>query len=79
MELIKQQQANLVGVIIALDRQEKGTGNLSAIQQVSQDYNVKVFSIVTVSDVLEYLKEKGGYDQVVQDMIAYRDSYGVLG
>ena len=59
MTLIEQQQASLSGVLIALDRQERGKGELSAIQEVERDFNTQVISIVSLADVVSYLGEKG--------------------
>ena len=58
MEIIKAHNAQLSGVLIALDRQEKGQGELSAIQEVERDFGTKVISIVTLKDVVTFLKEK---------------------
>lgn len=77
MALIKQHKATPVGVAIALDRQEKGTGELSAIQQVEQDFGMTVINIITLSDLVEYLEEKGSYDEELNAVAAYRAQYGV--
>lgn len=77
MTLIEQNQASLAGVLIALDRQERGKGELSAIQEVERDYNTKVVSIVTLSDVVSYLKEQGGNDNRIATINAYREQYGI--
>ncbi|MBL4942556.1 MAG: orotate phosphoribosyltransferase [Colwellia sp.] len=58
MTIIKAHNAQLSGVLIALDRQEKGQGELSAIQEVERDFGTKVISIVTLKDVVTFLKEK---------------------
>ncbi|PCH94921.1 MAG: orotate phosphoribosyltransferase [Gammaproteobacteria bacterium] len=58
MEIIKAHDAQLSGVLIALDRQEKGQGELSAIQEVERDFGTKVISIVTLKDVVTFLEEK---------------------
>ena len=58
MEIIKNHNAELSGVLIALDRQEKGQGELSAIQEVERDFGTHVVSIVTLADVVTFLKEK---------------------
>jgi len=63
-------------VIISLDRQERGTGEVSAIQQVETDLGVPVASIVTLADLLEYLAEQQGYTQEQTAIQAYRDQYG---
>ena len=58
MEIIQAHGAELSGVLIALDRQEKGQAELSAIQEVERDFNTKVISIVTLADVISYLEEQ---------------------
>ena len=79
MQMINANNATLAGVLIALNRQEKGTGELSAIQEVERDYNTEVFSIVTLSDVKEYLLEKGNMQDSVDAINLYREQYGVVG
>jgi len=76
VDIIKNEKASLVGVLIALNRQEKGTGELSAIEQVELEYSIPVVSIVTLNDVVEYLKEIEGYDKAIEDIEAYRKQYG---
>ncbi len=77
MTLIAANNASLAGVLIALDRQEKGQGELSAIQEVERDFETHVVSIVTMSDVIAYLIEGGGYDNHIGAMKQYRDTYGI--
>lgn len=77
MELIAQHNANLAGVLIALDRQEKGQGELSAIQEVERDFGTKVVSIVTLGDVVEYLKTKPEFAEHLANVTAYREQYGI--
>lgn len=78
VEIIKQNNAELAGVLIALDRLEKGINtDKSAIQQVQEDYQIKVVCIVTLADILEYLIEKGGMEQLVESIKDYRKQFGV--
>ncbi|GFD89245.1 orotate phosphoribosyltransferase [Tenacibaculum sp. KUL152] len=77
MALIEQQQASLSGVLIALDRQERGNGELSAIQEVERDFNTQVISIVSLADVVAYLTEKGDHDAQISAINRYRESYGI--
>ncbi|MDC1346133.1 orotate phosphoribosyltransferase [Glaciecola sp.] len=77
MQLIAQHEANLSGVLIALDRQEKGQGELSAIQEVERDFGTKVISIVTLGDVVEYLQTKPEYAEHLVNVTAYREQYGI--
>jgi orotate phosphoribosyltransferase len=75
--IIATQRAELAGAIIALDRQEVGEGPVSAVQQVSADYGIPVISIVTLDDVLVYLREHGGYVEAEAAVQRYRGRYGV--
>ena len=77
MQLIAQHEANLAGVLIALDRQEKGQGELSAIQEVERDFGTKVISIVTLGDVVEYLQTKPEYAEHLVNVTAYSEQYGI--
>ncbi|MEG3765765.1 orotate phosphoribosyltransferase [Alteromonas sp. 14N.309.X.WAT.G.H12] len=77
MTLIAQNGATLAGVLIALDRQEKGNGELSAIQEVERDFNTQVVSIVSLADVITYLKEHGEYEKHLADIQRYRETYGI--
>ncbi|BBB31504.1 orotate phosphoribosyltransferase [Neptunomonas japonica] len=69
--------ATPAAVMIALNRMEKGKGELSAIQEVERDYNMQVISIVSLEDVVEYLQEVGGYESSVVAIQAYRTEYGI--
>lgn len=77
MNLIHAHQASLVGVMIALNRQEKGQGELSAIQEVERDYACQVFSIIDFSDLLEFLEQSPQYAEFLPKMRAYRQTYGI--
>ncbi len=77
MKLIKEAGATPAAVVIALDRQERGSGTLSAIQQVQQDYGMPVVSIITLADLIAYLQQQGGYDQQLAAMRRYHQQYGV--
>jgi orotate phosphoribosyltransferase len=77
MHIIAQHEANLAGVLIALDRQEKGNGDLSAIQEVERDFDTQVVSIVTLGDVVDYLMDKPEYEEHLANINAYRQQYGI--
>ena len=77
MEIIKDNGADLSGVLIALDRQEKGKGELSAIQEVERDFGTKVISIVTLGDLVNYLKQNPAYAEFLPKVEEYRASYGI--
>lgn len=77
MEIIKAHGAELSGVLIALDRQEKGQGELSAIQEVERDFGTSVISIVTLGDLINYLEEKGDMQESLSAIKQYREDYGI--
>ncbi|QTF06637.1 orotate phosphoribosyltransferase [Brenneria izadpanahii] len=77
MEIIAAHGAQLAGVMIALDRQEKGRADISAIQEVERDYQCKVISIITLRDLISYLAEKPELANHLAAVEAYRDRYGV--
>lgn len=77
MDIVEANGASLAGVLIALDRQEKGRGELSAIQEVERDYNAPVIAIVTLGDIIEYLSERPGNEDMLAKMREYRESYGI--
>ncbi|WP_218312081.1 orotate phosphoribosyltransferase [Alteromonas antoniana] len=77
MTLIEENDATLAGVLIALDRQERGQGELSAIQEVERDFSTQVVAIVSLADVVTYLTEQGGFDESIAAINAYRESYGI--
>ena len=77
MDIIQAHQAELSGVLIALDRQEKGKGELSAIQEVERDYGCKVLSIVTLGDLVTFLADKPEMQQHLENVTAYRENYGI--
>jgi orotate phosphoribosyltransferase len=76
MDIINANGATAKGVIVAVDRQEKGKGDQSAIQEVEQNFGISVLSIINLSHLVDYLKQ--GDDQVLIARIeAYREQYGV--
>ncbi len=77
MALIEQHNAKPAGVVIALNRQEKGNGDLSAIQEVERDYGVPVVSIITLNDLMSYLQDKANDEALLQRIADYRQRYGV--
>ncbi|GAA5133155.1 orotate phosphoribosyltransferase [Thalassotalea piscium] len=77
MEIIKANNAELSGVLIALDRQEKGKGELSAIQEVERDFGTKVISIVTLADLISYLETQPDMTESLASIKQYRVDYGI--
>ena len=77
MALVDASGASLAGVVVSLDRQERGTGALSAIQEVEQERGVAVHAIVTLDDIVEHLRGSGAPAERLDAMVAYRARYGV--
>ncbi|ANG64889.1 orotate phosphoribosyltransferase [Marinobacterium aestuarii] len=77
MQIISKAGATPAGVVIALNRMERGQGELSAIQEVERDYGMPVASIVTLNDVIAYLQEKGGMEPQIDAILNYRKEYGI--
>ncbi|WP_435236245.1 orotate phosphoribosyltransferase [Psychromonas sp. PT13] len=77
MDIIQAHHAELAGVLIALDRQEKGKAELSAIQEVERDYHANVISIVQLSDLVTYLESKPEMKVYLESVRNYREQYGI--
>jgi orotate phosphoribosyltransferase len=77
VEIIQAAEATLSGVVIALDRQERGRDQRSAIQEVEESLGITVTSIVSLAHLLEYLQNTPGQDENVAKITAYREQYGV--
>ena len=77
VEIIKGLNATPAGVVIALDRQERGQGERSAIQEVEGDYGMPVTAIVRLQQLIEYLEEKPESTESLARIRAYREQYGV--
>jgi orotate phosphoribosyltransferase len=77
MEIIQAQGATPAGVVIALDRQERGREDRSAIQEVEQTYGIPVAAIVKLEHLVSYLGEREGSEEALSNIKTYRKSYGV--
>jgi orotate phosphoribosyltransferase len=77
IELIRAAGATPCGVVIALDRMERGQGELSAVQEVKRDYGLPVISIAALDDLLGYLQGQAELVQNLHAVESYRDRYGV--
>jgi orotate phosphoribosyltransferase len=76
VDIIRAAGAEPAGVIIGLNRQERGRGELSAIQEVERDYGIPVLSIISLENILQYLANSGATEQLHQ-VQSYRAQYGV--
>ena len=77
VELIRSHGATPAGVVIALDRMERGQGTLSAVQEVQAQYGIPVFAIASLADLLAYLHGHPDMEQNLQAVARYREVYGV--
>jgi orotate phosphoribosyltransferase len=79
VEILVANGAELCGIAVAMDRQEKGTGEKSAIQEIEENYNVPVVSIITLQDIINYLGKVQSKDLAANlgAVEAYRETYGV--
>lgn len=76
VDIITQQGAETGGVVIALDRQERGKGDLSAIQEVERDFGIPVAAIVRLENLVEYLQADTANSEYLEKIQQYRDQYG---
>lgn len=77
MQIIQANEAQLSAVLIALNRQERGNGELSAIQEVERDYQCDVLSIIDFADLMAFIEIQPEYQQYLPAMRAYREQYGI--
>lgn len=77
MEIIAANGATLAGVLISLDRQERGRGDISAIQEVERDYKCKVTALITLADLIDYLQEKPEMADHLAAVRRYQQEYGI--
>ena len=77
MGIVEQAGAKAAGVVIGLDRKERGKTDKSAIQEVEEQFAIPVASIVDINDILRYLEKQPENQQLVAKIDAYRQQYGV--
>ncbi len=77
MSIIQSAGAVPAAVLIGLNRQERGQGDLSAIQEVEQSFNIPVVSIINLNHIIHYLEGQANQQDMVSKIKAYRSTYGV--
>ncbi|MDP3636685.1 MAG: phosphoribosyltransferase family protein, partial [Azonexus sp.] len=77
VELIRAAGATPAGVLIALDRQERGLGELSAVQEVQRDYGIPVIAVAGLADLMAYLEHHPEFATHRTAVASYRAQYGV--
>jgi orotate phosphoribosyltransferase len=77
-QIISGAGAEIAGLAISLDRQERGQDALSAVQELKQSLGIPVVSIVQLDDLIDILEESSEYEQYLEPVLAYRKQYGVI-
>jgi len=77
VEIIQAAGATVAGIVLALDRQEKGKGELSAVQEIEQHFGLPVTSIIKLADLIEHLKSSADSAATLDAVQRYRDQYGI--
>jgi orotate phosphoribosyltransferase len=77
-QLIAATGADIAGLAISLDRQERGQGALSAVQELKQSLGIPVVSIIQLADLIEILDESDSYGDYIEAVLSYRRKYGVI-
>ena len=77
-QVITSSGAEIAGLAISLDRQERGQGTLSAVQELKSSLGIPVICIVRLDDLIDILEESGDYAEHVEPVLAYRRKYGVV-
>jgi orotate phosphoribosyltransferase len=81
MTMMRKVFASPVGILVALDRQERGTGELSAIQEIEREFHIPVLSLITMTQIIDYLKlqQDGHLKEFLHPIREYRQRYGTYG
>jgi len=77
VDIIRAGGAEPAGVVIALDRMERGQGELSAVQEVGAEFNIPVVAVATLRDLIEHLADDADLAQHLAAVEAYRHAYGI--
>jgi len=77
VEIVAAAGAEVSAIVVAIDRQECGTGDQSAVEQVQQELGVRVRALVTLDDVVAHLEETGDHAEHLEAMRDYREEFGV--
>jgi orotate phosphoribosyltransferase len=78
MTMVESAGADAAGVVIGLDRKERGKTEQSAIQEVEQQFSIPVISIIDINDILAYLDDKEDMAELITAIKTYRSTYGVI-
>tara|TARA_B110000467_G_scaffold157175_1_gene171604 strand:+ start:369 stop:1016 length:648 start_codon:yes stop_codon:yes gene_type:complete len=77
-QIISAAGAEVTGLVISLDRQERGQGSYSAVQELKNSLDIPVISIVQLDDLIDILEELSEYEEFLAPVLSYRKQYGVI-
>ncbi|MFI4937838.1 MAG: orotate phosphoribosyltransferase [Candidatus Berkiellales bacterium] len=77
LDIIQGANGKVAGIVIALDRQEKGQGEKSAIQEIQAALNIPIKAIITFENIMEYVGNSGSFAAFQTPLNAYRQQYGI--
>ncbi|MEC5384717.1 orotate phosphoribosyltransferase [Uliginosibacterium sp. H3] len=77
VDIIRASGAELAGVVIAIDRMERGTGEKSAVQEVRDSFGVPVIAVATLDDLMRFITDSPQFADKFEAVKRYRDTYGV--
>jgi len=77
-QVISAAGAKVVGLVILLDRQERGQGSSSTVQELKQALGIPVINIITLADLITTLEESSKYEDFLEPILNYRKKYGVI-
>jgi orotate phosphoribosyltransferase len=77
-QIISAAGAEITGLVISLDRQERGQGPYSAVQELKTSLDIPVVSIVQLDDLIDILEESSEYEEFLEPVLSYRKQYGVI-
>ena len=77
-QIIAANGADVAGLAISLDRQERGQGSLSAVQELKQALEIPVISIVQLDDLVEIIDQSPDFEEFLEPVLRYRKQYGVI-
>ena len=77
-QIISAAGAEVTGLVISLDRQERGQGPYSAVQELKQSLDIPVISIIQLDDLIDILEESSEYEEFLAPVLSYRKQYGVM-
>ena len=77
VEIIRAANATVAGVVIALDRQEKGLNELSAVQEVTKQFGIPVIAIISLAEIIEFIAQDSRFSEKLAIIHSYRQQYGI--